>query len=488
MAAERSQAYWTDLVREQCRLPAETEWVEFKRNLGKPDEIGEYISALANSAALLGRDNAYLIWGVADEAHDIVGTDFRPAAAKVGNENLENWLSRLLEPQIDFRFHTLDIDGKAVVVLEIGAAFRYPACFKQEAYIRIGSCKKRLRDHKEKERTLWRILDRRSFETGLALEHAAAEKVLLLLDHSAFFALLETPQPDGHAAILDRLAASGLILPCDAGGWNITNLGAVLFARNLEDFPTLRRKALRIIQYSGRGRLETLREEVRSCGYAAGFAETVNHIMAWTPAREVVGPALRRATFMFPVQAVRELVANALIHQDFFISGAGPMVEIFDERMEISNPGAPLVDTRRFVDSQTRSRNESLAYLMRLCRICEERGSGIDKVVEAVEKLQLPAPRFDALENGTRAVLFAHKPLSGMEREERVRACYLHACLKWVTGDFLTNASLRERFGIDVKNKAAVSRYIREALAEGVIQPFASAAPKSQMKYMPFWA
>ena len=105
-----------------------------------------------------------------------------------------------------------------------------------------------------------------------------------------------------------------------------------------------------------------------------------------------------------------------------------------------------------------------------------------------MEKLQLPAPRFDALEDGTRAVLFAHKPLTEMEREERVRACYLHACLKWVTSDFLTNASLRERFGIDVKNKAAVSRYIREALAEGVIKPFASDAPKSQMKYMPFWA
>ena len=488
MTAERTDEYWADLVREQCRLPAETEWVEFKHNQDNPKEIGEYISALANSAALLGRDNAYMIWGIADTIHDIIGTNFRPATAKIGNEELENWLARLLEPKVDFRFHPLNIGGKAVVVLEIGAAFYHPVRFQKEAFSRVGSYKKKLIDHPDRERALWHVLDQRSFETGIALEHITTEKVLLLLDFSAFFALLEQPQPDGHAAILSKLAEFELIRPCDAGGWNITNLGAILFARNLEDFPTLSRKALRIIQYRGRGRLETQREDLHLRGYAAGFAETLDHIMAWTPAREIVGEALRQAQPMFPPLAVRELVANALIHQDFFVTGSGPMVEIFDDRMEIYNPGAPLVDPRRFVDSQTRSRNEKLAYLMRQCRICEERGSGIDKVVAAVEKKQLPAPRFDALENGTRAVLFAHKPLNEMEREDRVRACYLHACLKWVTSDFLTNASLRERFGIEVKNKSAVSRYIREALEDGVIKPFDPEAAKKKMKYAPYWS
>ena len=98
---------------------------------------------------------------------------------------------------------------------------------------------------------------------------------------------------------------------------------------------------------------------------------------------------------MFPELAVRELVANALIHQDFFVTGAGPMVEIFDDRIEITNPGEPLVDTQRFVDTPPRSRNEALASLMRRFRICEERGSGIDKVVLQVELFQLPAPLFE---------------------------------------------------------------------------------------------
>ena len=125
---------------------------------------------------------------------------------------------------------------------------------------------------------------------------------------------------------------------------------------------------------------------------------------------------------------------------------------------------------------------------MRRFRICEERGSGIDKVVAQVEAYQLPAPAFEVPEGFTRAVLFAHRPLNEMDKADRVRACYLHACLKWVMRDRLTNASLRKRFGVEERNKAAVSRYIREAVEDGKIKPFDEEAPKKLMKYVPFWA
>jgi predicted HTH transcriptional regulator len=191
---------------------------------------------------------------------------------------------------------------------------------------------------------------------------------------------------------------------------------------------------------------------------------------------------------MFPELAVRELVANALIHQNFFVTGAGPMVEIFDDRIEITNPGEPLVDTQRFVDTPPKSRNETLASLMRRFRICEERGSGIDKVIFQVELFQLPAPLFEVPPGFTRMVLFSHRPLTEMDRSDRVRACYLHACLRYVTRDFLTNSSLRERFGVEERNKATVSRYIREAVEAGAIEPFDEGAARKLMKYVPFWA
>jgi len=245
---------------------------------------------------------------------------------------------------------------------------------------------------------------------------------------------------------------------------------------------------VRVIQYRGIGRTETLREQVDDKGYAAGFEGLLGFINGLIPVNEFIGQALRRSVSMFPELAVRELVANALIHQDFFTTGAGPMVEIFDDRIEVTNPGEPLVDTARFVDTPPKSRNETLASMMRRFRICEERGSGIDKVVLQVELYQLPAPLFEVPPSFTRTVLFAHKALSDMDKVERVRACYQHACLKYVTRGFLTNPSLRERFGIEEKNKSKVSRYIREAVEAGAIKPFDEAAARKMMKYLPFWA
>ncbi len=401
---------------------------------------------------------------------------------------MESWLLRLLEPKINFRFHALAIDDKPVVLLEIGAACRHPVQFQGQEYIRVGSYRKKLKDYPEKERALWRIFDRVPFERGIALERVSGETVLRLLDYPAYFDLLEIPLPDGRGAILEALARDDLIQACDAGDWNITNLGALLFAKKLEEVPALKRKAIRVIHYKGQGRLDTLREQTGGKGYASGFEGLIGFIMTLVPTNEVIGQALRRTLPMFPELAVRELVANALIHQNLFATGTGPMVEIFDDRMEITNPGEPLVDTRRFVDTPPKSRNEVLASLMRRFRICEERGSGIDKVVAQVELYQLPAPCFEVPEGFTRAVLFAHQPLVKMSKADRIRACYLHACLKRVMRDYLTNASLRERFGVEERNKATVSRHIREAVEDGAIRLFDEDAAKNQRKYVPYWA
>ena len=129
-----------------------------------------------------------------------------------------------------------------------------------------------------------------------------------------------------------------------------------------------------------------------------------------------------------------------------------------------------------------------LASLMRRFRICEERGSGIDKVVFQIEFHQLPAPLFEVPQGSTRAVLFAPKPLSQMDKDERIRACYQHACLKYVTRSYLTNASVRKRFGIDDKNSAIASRLIKEAVEAGIVAQYDPKASKKYMKYVPYWA
>lgn len=488
MSGERSNEYLAGLVAELLKLPHETEWVEFKLNNSDPEEIGSYISALSNAAALNGKANGYLVWGVEDGTHSVKGTHFDPQSTRKGNEPLENWLLRLLTPKIHFRFHSFTMEGQPMVLMEVARAFRHPVRFMSEEYVRIGQVKKPLREAPDRERDLWRILDHTPFEHMLAAERLGGQEVLAMLDHPAYFELLEQPVPPAMEGILKVFEDEGIIAPNPAGGWDITHLGAILLAKRLTDFPQLKRKAVRVIQYKGLDRTDVIKEQEGKRGYASGFAGLIEYINGRLPSNEVIGQALRREVPMYPELAIRELVANALIHQDFFVTGTGPMVEIFSDRIEITNPGLPLVPPDRFMDSPPKSRNEALASMMRRFGICEERGSGIDKVAIQVELFQLPAPLFEVPEGFTRVTLFAHRSLSEMDKADRIRACYLHACLRYVTKQHMTNSSVRERFRIDEKNAARATRLINEAIDAGMIVPHDPDAANKLMRYLPYWA
>lgn len=480
--------YLHSLLTELCKLQVETGWVEFKENSANPQDIGEYLSALSNAAALESQANGYVVWGVKDVTHELVGTTFHPGKTKHGNEDLVNWLTRLLSPKLHFQFYELLHEGKPVVILEIPRAHGRPVQFQGVEFIRVGSYRQKLKDNPQIAQNLWRVFDTMPFEELLALRHADSADVLSLLDYPAFFELLEQPLPTDREKILDRLAADHMITADAAGKWDITNLGAILFARSLDGFKSLARKVVRIVVYEGKGRLKTIREQVVRKGYAAGFKTLTDHLNALLPRKEVVDHGIRREVPLYPEPAIRELIPNALIHQDFSITGSGPMIEVFSDRLEITNPGEPLVKTERFLDSPPRSRNETLASFMRRLGVCEERGSGVDKVVAETERYQLPAPLFESPEGFTRAVLFTHRPLRQMDRADRTRACYLHACLRYVERDPMTNSTLRARLGISEPNKAMASRIISDAIKDGFVKPEDPQQGKKYSKYVPFWA
>lgn len=242
------------------KLPEETEWVEFKHNNSDPETIGENLSALSNSAALNAKANGYVVWGIADGTHEIVGTDFRAATAKKGNEPLETWLLRLLNPRLYFRFHEFDCDGKRVVLLEVPRATGKPVQFAGTEFVRVGPSSRKLKDYPEKERELWRIFDQKPFEELVAADHLDAGDVVRLLDYPAYFHLLHLPAPSNRDNIVQRLAEDRLIVQNNSGGWDSLNLGAILYAKDLSEFRSLQRKAVRVVVYEGKGRLRTLRE------------------------------------------------------------------------------------------------------------------------------------------------------------------------------------------------------------------------------------
>ena len=487
MNISKSPNHLAALVRELCRSVGEVEWVEFKHNKAVPQEIGEYISALANAAVLNGKTEAYVLWGIDNETHEVIGTNFKPVTVKKGNEPLESWLLRLLDPKVRFVFYTVDIDNRRVVILEIARATNRPVSFNGREFIRIGEVKKPLKEDPGRERELWRLFDQKTFEELVAAKGLNVDKILGLLDYPSYFDLLESPLPTNCDGIIEALSNDALIQTDHAGNWNVTNLGAILLAKKLGDFPNLSRKAVRVIQYSGTGRINTIKEWSIERGYAAGFERLVGYVNDLLPSNEIVEQALRKHVSMYPEPAIRELVANALIHQDFFVTGTGPMVEIFEDRIEITNPGKPLVSTARFVDTPPRSRNEKLASLMRRFRICEERGSGIDKVISEVESFQLPAPLFEVPGDFTRVVLFTHRELKNMSKQDRIRACYLHACLCYVSRQKMTNATLRERFGITNRNAATASRLLKEAVEDKIIVIEDPSVGTRNRTYLPYW-
>ena len=483
------------LLAELLALPQETEWVEWKHNNFHPEMIGECLSALANAAALHRRETAYMIWGIEDDTKNVVGTTFKPRKAKKGAEELENWLVRSLHPQVNFKMHESAHEGKPVVLFEVPRAAHAPVRFGSEEFIRVGSLKKKLREYPTKEADLWAAFDKNPFERGITRENVDGDEVLDLIDFAGCFDLLKLPLPTDQNGILGRLAGENLIVPKPGKRFDVTNLGAILFAKNLTAFDRLSRKALRIIKYRGNGRTDTEREwrdAPSQKGYALAFGAAVAFINSQLPQNEPIGQAFRTEIRMYPETAIRELVANGLVHQDFSVTGAGPMVEIFADRMEITNPGEPLVDTLRFIDTPPRSRNKDLAALMRRMKICEEGGTGIDKVIEAVEAFQLPAPDFTAISTMqpgfTRATLFAHQKLTDMASKDRIRACYQHACLCFVSNQRMTNASLRKRFAIKQENASQASRLIREALTAGVIELYDPDVRDRDRSYVPFWA
>ncbi len=466
----------------------ETEWLEFKENNTKPDEIGEYISALSNSAALAEKKHGYLVFGVNDQTKAIVGTSFKPKTAKVGNEELENWLARLLSPRVDFEILELTYNTHHVVIIRIDPTKNRPVAFNGVEFIRVGSYKKKLSDFPEKERKIWALAEKWIFEKQHAKNNLNADDVLHLLDYSKYFELMKLNLPSTKVGILEKLTEEKFIEKHSAQ-FDITNLGAILFARDLNNFDRLARKTVRVIIYKGKNRLHTVKEYVATTGYAVGFESLIAYINDQLPVNEVIDQALRRELRVYPEIAIRELVSNAIIHQDFSESGTGPMIEIFEDRMEITNPGKPLIETARFIDHKPQSRNELLASFMRRANICEERGSGIDKVVDSIELFQLPAPKFVAEEKFLKATLYAPKTLREMNQDDKVRACYQHCCLKYVSNDVMTNESLRMRFNIAEKNYSTASRIIMDTIASGMIKrQDPDSKTRKHAKYIPYWA
>ena len=463
---------------EWLNVTSENEKLEFKeaKSHFSTDKLYRYCVAIANEGG------GHLVLGVSNEKpRQVVGTSIF--------QNLIEIKTKILE-KLHFRVDAAEFiysNSKRVVVFDIpsrpiGTPFHIEGTYlMRSGEDLVAMTPERLR----------KIFDEGSldFLSQIASNNLEGEDIIRLLDTQSYFDLLKVPYPVSRDGVLEKFEKENLIKNPNFK-YGITNLGALLFAKDLKSFDSVSRKAPRVIVYNGKNKLSTRSDVIGSKGYAVGFEPLIEYINGQLPANEVIGVALRENIKVFPPIAIRELVANALIHQDFDRHGGSVVIEIYSDRIEISNPGKPFISPERFID-EYQSRNEKLADLMRRLGICEELGKGIDRVIKAVEAWQLPAPDFRDGEVQTKAILFSHIPFENMERKNKVRACYQHCCLKYVMNEKMTNQSLRERFQLSEYKLDVASRIIKDTLADEryrIKLDDPENNSKRYARYIPYWA
>ena len=468
-------------------IPQEINEIDWKESLSpKNDQLCRHLSAFANHPG-----GGCLVFGIQDITGKVVGINSAEVQAVV--EKLANLARDGVEPVIAIDHAVAPFQGATLLLVYVPESSLKPVHVRgksiEDSYLRSGGTTRQASRQELGSLMLSSKIPR--WEELRASTLMPGEAVLRSLHYERIARLLGRPVPESADGVLHWLTGEKMISPCNGSGYYVTNLGAVAAARELASFDDVARKALRIIKYSDRNKTATEKEFVITEGYAVGFEKMIETVELLLPESEIIRKGLRVSQKIYPSDALREIIANALIHQDFTIRGTGPRVEIFSDRIEVSNPGLllPTKKLERLIGTQPESRNETLAAKFRLYHICEERGSGLEKAVRLIELFGLPPVRFQEMDNSFKITLYAPRDFLQMAPGERVEAAYQHATLRYLDNHALTNTSLRERLRLSERQRSQVTKVITEAIQAGKLKPKSpEIGAKKFAEYLPWWA
>ena len=407
----------------------EKSWLEFKHNASDPADIGKYISALSNAALLEGLDKAFLVFGIEDGTLRKVGTTFNPATMKKGNDALENWLSHKLDPPVKAQFHSFSCDELRFVIVEIEPSYFKPVRFEGQAYVRIGSHSKKLIEYPELERSLWLATGQRRFENAIAYTNASKNRILEVLDWRSYYLLSRRPVPVDPDEIVRTFIKQHYITDEYDGTFAITNLGALLWAKDVFQFPSVSSKTVRVIRYFGIDARNSGQVTEAQQGYGIEFVDLVKLVCQQTPQRDKIIAGVRRTIPVIPEISIREELGKGI----------------------------------------------------------DKAITAIESVA-AEDRIFLAPPVFRKTQNGFTVILFGHKSFKELSREERLRTCYQHCVLTYLRNDFMNNSSLRERFSLQKDEYQAVSAVIADAIKSDLIVPADEEQGRKHARYIPAWA
>lgn len=363
-------ADYAELVHSLLQYDSEREWLEFKENWFEAHALGEYISALSNAAAMQGRTVGYFVWGVSNDTHEIVGTDF-DFQQDYKHEPLQHYLARLTAPDIGFRFHETEADGKRVVILEIPAAVKVPTSFDRERYIRIGSSKESVARYPEREAQLFDVL-RNGIPTIENTESAYQD---------LSFERLFTYFAGRGISLKQETYQKNLGLLTGSGKYNI-------LAQLLSDDCRI---PIRVSIFRGETKgspLYSVKEFGNSCVLSAmdkilDYGDVINLVQVDERNRSMV----RKDVSLFSQDAFREAIINAFVHNKW-VDGNAPMITIYSNRIEILSRGtlAPRQTLEGFYLGESVPVNQRLSDIFLQLHISERSGRGVPKITEVYGK------------------------------------------------------------------------------------------------------
>lgn len=398
----------------------ESRQLEFKRATTQFDST----KLMRYCCALSCEGGGKMVFGVSDDKQ-VVGTQAFADPAKTEHD---------IHNRIGLRctFETLQADGKRVLILHIPrSVVGHPTSYEGRYWMRSGESlapmsPERLRELLNEGAPSY--LDENEPGTH------SWDEIKLLPAVERYYELIGSRMPGEETQIRDFLRMHFVERTAfDASLFYIRRLGAITLARSLNDFPDVEHHTIRVMRLRGTSITDMVFDRTYSKGYAVVFDNVIDQINALLPVNEDFADGLRDEHRDFSLVAVREIVVNACVHQDFMEHG------------------------------------------------------GIDRALENIEKQQTDAPEFIVKTRSTTVELRKGR-FEDMGMKERVNAAYLHCCLQTAKGGFLTNSSLRERFGLSKAKTAVTSQVIAAAVDAGLI--FLDPATKGSRRtarYLPFY-
>lgn len=449
------------LLIELINEKSECEWIEYKENWFNREELGEYISALSNSATEHGVEEAYFIWGIEDNTKSIKGTDFQ-YDIDVKGEPLKHYLARLLSPSIAFKFEQFIIDNKRVVCLTIPSAKRVFTEFNKNRYIRIGSSKELLRKYPEREIDLAIIL-----KNGLpTIINTESKKQNLNFSELKAYYIAK----GAYLNINSFEENLSLYVP---GTKKYNELAFILSDDN--DI------TCRVSIFSGKKKSDNQyslndfgrKSVLLTIDQILYFLESFN-INKVDETNRIVE---RNDIPLFNSECLREAILNAFIHNDWVDLNA-PMISVFTDRIEILSYGAlPSKQTLTgFLAGKSKPRCIELAEIFLQLRISERSGRGVSRIVDVYGKNV-----FEINDDFVRVTIpFAYERYFGAQvveqkteqKNEQKNLTHPERIKQIIISEMENNPSITtmQLMNITGLKKTSIQNYIRELNSKGIIE------------------